>query len=90
MKTTKMECYDDLQFVKQFEYLTFVQVNENHIWCRNNNEKIKDKAIYLKQLLDKELKSKKMKRRNVKKMVRKVNKWKMFHKIYGLRHKDTI
>ena len=69
-----MESNEHLQFLKQFEYFIFIQVNENHIWCRNNTEKIKDEAIYLKQLLDKELKSQKMKKRNVKKMVRKVNK----------------
>ena len=85
-----MESYDGLQFVKQFEHFIFIQVNMNQRWCRDNTEKIKDRAIFLKQLLSRELKSRKMKRRNVKKIIRKVNKWKMFHKIYGLNHKDTL
>ena len=85
-----MASNEHLQFVEQFEHFIFIQVNMNRRWCRDNTENIKDEAIYLKQLLDKELKSQKMNRRNVKKMVRKVNKWKMFHKIYGLRHKETI
>ena len=85
-----MASNEHLQFVEQFEHFIFIQVNMNQRWCRDNTENIKDEAIYLKQLLDKELKSQKMKRRNVKKMVRKVNKWKMFHKIYGLHHKDTL
>ena len=85
-----MESIEHLQFVKQFEHFIFIQVNMNQRWCRDNTEKIKDRAIFLKQLLSRELKSRKMKRRNVKKIIRKVNKWKMFHKIYGLRHKETI
>ena len=85
-----MASNEHLQFVEQFEHFIFIQVNMNQRWCRDNTENIKDEAIYLKQLLEKELKSQKMKKRNVKKMVRKVNKWKMFHKIYGLRHKETI
>ena len=85
-----MASNEHLQFVEQFEHFIFIQVNMNQRWCRDNTENIKDEAIYLKQLLEKELKSQKMKRRNVKKMVRKVNKWKMFHKIYGLKHKETI
>ena len=85
-----MKSNEDLQFVKQFEHFIFIQVNMNHRWCGENAEKIKDEAIYLKQLLSRELKNDKMKRKNVKKIIGKTNKWKMFHKIYGLRHKDTI
>ena len=76
-----MENYYDLQFVKQFEHFIFIQVNMNQRWFRDNTEKIKNRAIYLKQLLSRELKTEKIKRRNVKKIIRKVNKWKMFHKI---------
>ena len=85
-----MESYEDLQFVKQFEHFIFIQVDMNHRWCRDNAEKIKDKAIYLKQLLSRELKSEKMKRKNVKKIIRKTDKWRYFHRIYGLKNDKTI
>ena len=58
-----MASNEHLQFVEQFEHFIFIQVNMNQRWCRDNTENIKDEAIYLKQLLDKELKSQKMKRR---------------------------
>ena len=85
-----MASNNDFQFLKQFEYLTFIQVKENHKWCRDNTDKIKAEAIFLEQLLFRVLKSEKMKRKNVKKLFRKMNKWKMFHKIYGLRNENTI
>ena len=54
-----MASNEHLQFVEQFEHFIFIQVNMNQRWCRDNTENIKDEAIYLKQLLEKELKSQK-------------------------------
>ena len=66
-----MASNNDFQFLKQFEYLTFIQVKENHKWCRDNTDKIKAEAIFLEQLLFRVLKSEKMKRKNVKKLLKK-------------------